>query len=236
MKNKKQKMLEYQDKYGHIPLDLDGRLNYLYDTLNIDDEKAQEILQYRYNYINSTTYKTINITMYEVPEYTPRPRARLITKNGIINAATGNNSFIQVYSITGKDNKQYMEMFTKENLKELESLLCTPCDLELNTYFPTPKYYNKIETFMAEIGLDRPIGKPDFDNIEKSYADMFTDNIWIDDIIVVDAVIRKFYSILPRVEITLKYQNHLYNKHQHKAMLKRANYNEGMNINYFGGI
>ena len=160
----------------------------------------------------------------------------VINKKDIINAVTGNNSFIQVYSLTGKDNKRYMETFTKDNLQELEYLLCTPCNLELRTYFPTPKYYNKTQMFMAEIGLDRPISKPDFDNVEKPYADMFTDNIWIDDIIVVDATIRKFYSILPRVEIILQYQNHLYNKHQHDSMLKRKNYTEGMNINYFGGI
>lgn len=235
MKNRKQKMLEYEMKYSNIPRDLNGRLNYLYDTLKIDDKKSNEILQYRDTYINSTYYKVINITMYEVPEHTPRPRARIINKKGIINAATGNNSFIQVYSLTGKDNKRYMEMFKQENLQELEYLLCTPCDLELRTYFPTPKYYNKTQIFMAEIGLDRPITKPDFDNIEKPYADMFTDNIWIDDIIVVDATIRKFYSILPRVEIILQYQNHLYNKFQHDAMLKRKNYVEGMNIDYFKG-
>ena len=236
MKNRKQKMLEYEMKYSGIPRDLEGRLNYLYETLQIDDNKSNDILAYRNAYIESTYYKTINITMYEVPEHTPRPRARIINKKGIINAATGNNSFIQVYSLTGKDNIRYMEAFTKDNLQELEHLLCTPCDLELRTYFPTPKYYNKTQMFMAEIGLDRPVSKPDFDNVEKPYADMFTDNIWIDDIIVVDATIRKFYSILPRVEIILQYQNHLYNKHQHDAMLRRKNYTEGMNINYFGGI
>jgi Holliday junction resolvase RusA-like endonuclease len=228
-------MLEYESKYYDIPRDLEGRINYLYDKLNIDDTKSEEILAYRDAYIQSTYYKTINITMYEIPEHTPRPRARIISKKGIINAATGNNSFIQVYSLTGRDNKQYMERFTKDNLQELEYLLCVPCNLELRTYFPTPKYYNKTQMFMAEIGLDRPINKPDFDNIEKSYGDMFTDNIWVDDIVVVDATIRKFYSILPRVEIILQYQNHLYNKHQHDAMLKRKNYTEGMNIDYFGG-
>lgn len=236
MKNRKQKMLEYEMKYSGIPKDLEGRLDYLYETLQIDDKKSKEILDYRNAYIESTYYKTINITMYEVPEHTPRPRARIINKQGIINAATGNNSFIQVYSLTGRDNKRYMEAFTKDNLQELEYLLCTPCDLELRTYFPTPKYYNKTQIFMAEIGLDRPVSKPDFDNVEKPYADMFTDNIWIDDIIVVDATIRKFYSILPRVEIILQYQNHLYNKHQHDAMIRRKNYTEGMNVNYFGGI
>ena len=45
MKNKKQKMLEYQEKYGHIPKDYIERLNYLYETLKIDDKKSDEILQ-----------------------------------------------------------------------------------------------------------------------------------------------------------------------------------------------
>lgn len=228
-------MIEYDQKYGHIPKDYISRLEYLYNILNIDDKKSDEILMARKNFIDSTYYQTIRIIMYEIPEYTPRPRARLIHKNGILNAVTGGNDFIQVYSITGRQNREYMKMFAKENLQELDQLLCTPCDIEYKTYFPTPSYYNKTQVFLAEIGLDRPLIKPDFDNIEKSYADSFTGNIWIDDIVVVDAIIRKYYSILPRVEIDLKYANQLCNYHQYKSMIKRKDYTEEMNINYFGG-
>jgi len=235
MKSRKEKMVEYQNKYGHIPKDYRQRLEWLYNTLKLDDEKSDEILLQRQAFINSTYFETIRMIMYEIPEYTPRPRARLINKKGIINAATGNSSFIQVYSITGKTNKEYMRMFKQENLAYLDHLLCTPCDIEYRAYFPTPSYYNKTQIFLAEIGLDRPIIKPDFDNIEKSYSDAFTDNIWIDDIVVVDATLRKYYSVLPRVEIDLKYSNQLYNIHQYKAMIKRKDYTEEMNVNYFGG-
>lgn len=228
-------MVEYQNRYGHIPKDYRQRLEWLYNTLKLDDEKSDEILLQRQAFINSTYFETIRMIMYEIPEYTPRPRARLINKKGIINAATGNSSFIQVYSITGKTNKEYMRMFKQENLAYLDHLLCTPCDIEYRAYFPTPSYYNKTQIFLAEIGLDRPIIKPDFDNIEKSYSDAFTDNIWIDDIVVVDATLRKYYSVLPRVEIDLKYSNQLYNIHQYKAMIKRKDYTEEMNVNYFGG-
>ena len=124
-------------------------------------------------------------------------------------------------------------MYTKQNLSELEQLLCTPCDIEYNVYFPTPSYYNKIQVFLAEIGIDRPISKPDFDNIEKSYADSFTNNIWIDDIVVVDASFHKYYSVLPRVEIKLIYSNHLYNIHQYKSMINRKDFSEEMNVDYF---
>lgn len=235
MKNKKQKLLEYEEKYGHIPKDYMDRLNWLYEILKFDDKKSDEFLSLRRNYINSTYYTTIEMTFYEIPEFTPRPRARLITKAGIINEITGGNSFIQVYSITGKQNHEFMKMYTRQNLQELEQLLCTPCDIEYNVYFPTPKYYNKNQIFMAEIGLDRPLIKPDFDNIEKSYSDAFTGNIWIDDIVVVDATFHKYYSVLPRVEILLKYSNQLYNLHQYKAMTSRKDFTDGMQVQYFGG-
>ena len=236
MKNKKQKILEYYDKYNHIPKGYIERLEWLYETLNIDDKKSDEILRARENFINTTYYNTINLVFYEIPEYTPRPRARIINRAGVINAATGNNSFIQVYSITGRQNREYMEMYTKQNLSELEQLLCTPCDIEYNTYFPTPSYYNKTQIFLAEIGLDRPIIKPDFDNIEKSYADAFTGNIWIDDIVVVDASFHKYYSVLPRVEIILKYSNQLCNNHQYKSMINRKDFTNEMNVDYFKNI
>ena len=233
--NKKQKILKYEEKYSNIPKDYKERLLYLYDTLKIDDVKSEEILQIRRNYILSTYYKCIRIVLYEEPEFTPRPRARIINKSGILNASTGNNSFIQIYSITGRENKEYMKMYTQQNMNELEQLLCTPCDIEYNVYFPTPSYYNKTQIFLAEIGIDRPISKPDFDNIEKCYADSFTGNVWIDDILVVDASFHKYYSILPRIEIKLLYQNYLYNKFQYKSMINRKDFTADMQVSYFGG-
>lgn len=234
MKNKKQKMFEYMQKYSDIPKDYVERLEYLYDKLGIDDEKSDEILRARTAYMNTTYYETIRLVLYEIPEHTPRPRARIINRAGIMNAVTGNNSFIQVYSITGRQNKEYMSMITKEQLPHLEQLLCTPCDIEYKTYFPTPSNFNKIDIFLAEIGINRPLVKPDFDNIEKSYADAFTDNIWVDDIVVMDATIRKYYSILPRVEIDLKYANQLQNIHQYKAITNRKDFIENnMHIDYF---
>lgn len=234
MKSRKEKMIEYDRKYGHIPKEYKSRLEFLYDTLKLDDNKSDEILQARNEFINSTYYETVRMILYEVPEYTPRPRARLINKKGVLNSI-GNSSFIQVYSITGRSNKEYMRMFTQENLSYLEQLLCTPCDIEFRAYFPTPSYYNKTQIFLAEIGLDRPLIKPDFDNIEKAYSDAFTGNIWIDDIVVVDATFRKYYSILPRMEIDLKYANQLCNNHQYKAMIKRKDFTDEMQVNYFGG-
>lgn len=235
MKDKKEKMVEYEMKYGHIPHDYEQRLYYLYDMLNLNDTISDRILQNRQAFINSMYYEIIRIILYEIPEHTPRPRARLINRRGLLNSI-GNNSFIQIYSITGQANHEYMRLFKQEHLPHLDHLLCTPCDVEFRAYFPTPNYYNKIQIFMAEMGLDRPIMKPDFDNIEKAYSDMFTGNIWLDDIIVVDAVFRKFYSILPRMEIDLKYANQVYNYHQYKAITTRKDFDPSTQLQYFGGV
>jgi len=235
MKSKREKILEYELKYQGIPKNYRERLCYLYDKLQIDDAKSIDIINARNAYINSTYFETIKIVLYEIPEHTPRPRARLINKKGIFNAITGGNGFIQIYSITGRENKEYMRMITKEQLPHLNQLLCTPCDIEYDCYFPTPSGYNKTDIFLAEIGVIRPLIKPDFDNIEKAYSDEFTGNVWIDDIIVVDATLRKFYSILPRVEINLKYSNQVANYVQYKSITNRKDFTEGMVLNYFGG-
>ena len=65
--------------------------------------------------------------------------------------------------------------------------------------------FNSTDTYLAELGLIRPLLKPDFDNIAKKYSDMYNGNVWLDDSLVIDGRIRKYYSILPRVEIRLRY-------------------------------
>lgn len=74
---------------------------------------------------------------------------------------------------------------------------------------------------LAELGMIRPLSKPDFDNVEKKYSDMYTGNIWVDDSIVIESNFNKYYSELPRIEITLRYMNMLYNKYQYKSASKR---------------
>lgn len=85
---------------------------------------------------------------------------------------------------------------------------------------------------MAEIGLNRPIVKPDFDNIEKLYSDMYNSNIWIDDALTISATIDKYYSILPRVEIDLNYLNAVYCKQQYDNIVKRKDYQDNMNLSF----
>lgn len=233
-KNRKKKMLEYDEKYSNIPKDYYKRLEWMYNTYKISDKKAENILKIRNNMINSYKYNTISFVLYEVPGGKERPRFRIISKKQLINGAINNPEFVHVYSLSGYEDHMYMNrLINTSDIIALDQLLCTPVYAEFISYFPTPKSYSQESKFLAEIGLDRPISKPDFDNIEKKYADMFNGNIWLDDIFVVDSCIHKFYSILPRLEIRLHFMNMVYNKNQYNMIMNRKDFKDNIQLKYF---
>lgn len=193
----------------------------------------KEIISTRDSILNSMYYKSLKICLYEEPEGTPRPRARLINRYNILDVSKADSNFIQIYSITGKADNMYMKKLVSQNdYLEANELIYTPCDVCVNVYFKPPSSFTINDLFLAEIGLIRPIKKPDWDNIGKKYSDMYNGNIWLDDDLVIDGQVRKWYSILPRVEIDLKYTNMLFNKSQYNQM--RSRLSEDININYWG--
>jgi Holliday junction resolvase RusA-like endonuclease len=220
-KNRKQKENEYVEKYGMIPIDYKERLYWLNDTLKINDRKAQEIIDIRNQMYNFLYYRTYKIILFEEPEGSPRPRFRLINRQNLVNSALANGSFVHVYSINAHEDNVFMSRLTDSELYELDSIIYTPCDVEYNTFHKTPSYFNTEETMLAEIGLQRPLTKPDWDNIGKKYSDMSNGNIWIDDTCVISGTVNKFYSVLPRVEINLKFLNCVYNRHQARSIAKK---------------
>lgn len=229
----KQRQKEYDSKYSNIPLDYKERLNWLCDTLNISYNETIDILKERDRRMNSLYYTMIRVILYQVPQGAKRPRYRFVNRSNLTSAAIQNPGFIHVYSPDASYNHDYMKrLMTNEDFIQLDHLICTPCDVHYRAYFPTPKSYNKIETFMAEIGLNRPLCKPDFDNIEKLYADMYNSNVWIDDALTISATIDKYYSILPRVEIDLSYLNAVYCKQQYTNIINRKDYDDSMNLSY----
>ena len=232
-KSRKQKASEYEEKYGHIPIDYQERLSWLYDTLHITEKQSFDIMMKRSSMLGSLYYYDFNVILFEVPEGSPRPRFRLVNRQNLANMAIANPSFIHVYSITGaEDNKFMRRLIDAGELSQLDGLIYTPCQVDINAYMKTPAQYNKEDTILAELGLHRPIFKPDFDNIAKKYSDMFNKNVWLDDTLVIDGSVHKYYSVLPRVEIRIKYLNMLYNKHQYSAINNRVDY-DGAPLDYF---
>lgn len=221
-KTRKQKEEIYREKYGNIPIDYEERLAWMYDMFHITENKANQILDARNQMFYFMYYKLFRIILFEEPEGTPRPRFRLINRQNFANTAINNGSFVHVYSINAHEDNVFMKRLMDEEIYELQDLIYQPCDVQYNVFFKTPSYYNTEQKILAEIGLDRPINKPDWDNIGKKYSDMYNGNVWVDDSCVVSGTVNKFYSILPRIEINLNFLNCLYNKHQAKSMQKRT--------------
>lgn len=219
MKKRKQKEIEYLENYQNIPKDYYQRLQYLYITLNINSKLEQEILDARNKMLQDLYCTDLFIILYEEPEGSPRPRFRLVNRKNLANQAMSNSQFVHVYSITGaEDNKFMRRLVTESDFIDINNLIYTPCYIEYTAFIKTPKSFNRKDTFLAEIGCIRPICKPDWDNIGKKYSDMYNGNIWLDDTLVIEGVVKKYYSILPRVEIKLKYLNMLYNKYQYNSI------------------
>ena len=222
MKKRKQKAEEYENKYSHIPKDYYQRLQWMYESMKLSDRTVREIFSKRDAMLASLYYNEFFIVLYEEPEGTPRPRFRLINRRNIGNAAMSNGSFVQVYSITGAEDQRFMKRLISDNdFMQFNQQLCTPLEISYDAFFKTPSGFNRVDTVLAELGLIRPLTKPDWDNIGKKYSDMYNSNIWLDDSFVISGAVNKYYSILPRVEIRLKYLNMVYNRYQYNAIRNR---------------
>lgn len=233
MSTLKKKQQEYEMKYGDIPLDYRERLEWMCDKYKLSTTDMDYILFERDRRMNSLYYTTIRVILYRIPEGAKRPRYRFVSRQNLISAAKENPGYVHVYSPDAAANHNYMKkLVSDQEFIQLDHIICTPCDVHYKAYFPTPKSYNKYETFMAEIGLNRSLVKPDFDNIEKLYADMYNSNVWIDDALTIDAKIGKYYSILPRVEIDLKYLNAVFCKQQFDNITNRKDYDQSMNLSF----
>lgn len=227
-KNRKQKQEIYNEKYKSIPLDKIDRLNYMCDLYNINEKKMEEILLKRDNALNNLYFKELKVILYEEPEGTQRSRFRIINRKNFHIEAISNSSFVHVYSPHAKDDFLFMQKLTDSELIQLDYLINTPVYLNIDSYTKTPTVYNTVDTMLAEIGIIRPpMDKPDWDNIGKKYSDMNNHNLWLDDSSVMDGEVHKYYSILPRLEISIYYLNCVYNRHQYNKIIKRKDYDGG---------
>lgn len=231
MKSRKNKQKLYDKLYNHIPKDYDERLEWMVDQFHLNSMKMDSIIG-KYNTMKKQLYyKRFFIVLYEIPEGSPRPRFRLVNRKNLRNIAIANPNFIHVYSPVGAEDHKFMkQLLTKQDFTDYNKLIYTPCIVNYKAFFKTPSSFNSVEKYLAELGVYNPISKPDWDNIGKKYCDMTNENIWVDDRLVIKGTVEKYYSILPRVEITIDYLNMLQNKQQAES-LKKIFKND---IRYFG--
>ena len=225
MKTRKQKEAEYKEKYNDIPRDYRDRLEWMIDNYHISEKNMQEIIERRDNMIDHIQFYDFVVILYMEPEGTPRHRYRLITPKNYTNAAL-NSPYVHIYQPRASEDHAYLQKLVSSEIIQLQQFVQTPFACNINAFFKTPSGYSRSDTFIAEIGLDFNIKKPDVDNVEKKYLDMFNQNIWLDDNMCFSGRLNKFYSVLPRVEIHIRYMNCAMNKYQYNRITSRVGYKD----------
>ena len=77
-------------------------------------------------------------------------------------------------------------------------------DMMIIAYYSVPKSASKKKKALMLEGAIRPSKKPDMDNVVKVIADSLNNIAYKDDTQIVDAMIRKFYSDTPRVDVVIQ--------------------------------
>lgn len=201
MKKQNDQKALYEEKYGSIPKDPKECMDYLLSKMKMSDKKMQ-LLTNTITTIKKISWKELSFTIYLLPKATPRPRT---TKNG------------HFYVMGAGDNKKFFKEFISD---QNVTIITTPIKFECRTYFPIPSSMNNIEKICAEMGLIRPISKPDWDNVAKTYCDMITNLLIYDDSLIIDGRCEKYYSVKPRIEIVIRYMEDFDSIFNKKKMLK----------------
>ena len=155
---------EYNEKYGDIPKDMVGRIDYLLSTIKSKRSIHGLILDNIKKCLNRE-WEEIRYTIYLLPKATPRPRS---TSNGFF------------YVKGASDNKA---LFKKEMVNFKHDMIYTPCKFYCNSYLPIPKSMNNLEKILAELGFVYSL-LPEFDNLIKTYTDMIKGTLIYDDSII----------------------------------------------------
>lgn len=182
---------DYNEKYGEVSVNRIDRFIDLMKKLKVKDKEIKPLRQKALSLIYSK-WSEFSFVIYYTPEATPRPRSG---KFGFYVKGAADN-----YKIFG----EFMNDLRKTKKVDV---ITTPTKLRIDSYFPIPVGMNRLEKVLAELKLIRPISKPDWDNVGKTYSDMIQKNLLLEDATIITGISNKYYSSKPRVEITLEYMN-----------------------------
>lgn len=191
---------EYEKRYGEISKNSSERIMSLESSFRKNDHN---ILIDEIKRIKNIKWKRKTFVIYILPKATPRPRLGV---NG-------------TFYVKGAQNNK--KIFEKYLLNQNVNMIYTPTKFCCKSYFPIPKGMSRIEKVLAEMGLIRPISKPDWDNVGKSYCDMIQGFLIYDDSLIIEGSSKKYYSTKPRIEITISYMEDFDSQFNKKKMLKR---------------
>ena len=189
IKSRKQLIKSYNESYPNRTDDIEYHLRLYFQERNWDIEKASVKAKRKLEKImEEREYQTIHITMYEYPMKTDRPR---VFRN-------------HMYSPNAADNHKYFEKAFKSIIKNF-NLINTPATILIEAYMEMPKQIKPDGVILFEGKVLDVVDTPDYDNIGKCYTDILKNTLVTDDDLFHEGTIKKYYSVLPRVEITIRY-------------------------------
>ena len=200
-KSRKQLLKEYNEKYPIRIPDSTLALKHYFKTHGYNLEKAvRKATKKASQILERREYEHIRIVMYEYPMKTDRPR----TFGG------------RTFSPNAKDNHDYFEKAVKSVTKSFK-LINTPAEISIEAYLEMPSAVPPDEVLLFEAKLLNPIDYPDYDNLGKCYTDMLKNTLIIDDDIFYKGTITKYYSVMPRVVMTITFLS----KHESDFIYKK---------------
>jgi len=210
IKTRDQKLAEYEEKHSDRTGDPVQELKRYLATQKNPDKWIAKAREKALLIMDQREYESIRITAYEYPMKTDRPR----TMNG------------HTWSPNASANKSYFDRAIKSVVETIK-LVNTPGEIEVEAYLEMPAQVPPDEVILFEAKLLNPVDKPDYDNVGKCYTDVLTDVLVSDDDIFWRGEVRKYYSLLPRVVITITYikkheSNYIYKKLKNRKSIKEG--------------
>lgn len=113
-------------------------------------------------------------------------------------------NFVSTYTPT--KTRDYEDLIKDAARKAMGSneLLETPVTVAIYITVPIPSSYSKKRTEACLSGFERPIKKPDIDNVAKCFLDAMNEIVYRDDTQVLTLHITKVYGTVGMVEVMVK--------------------------------
>ena len=198
---------KWKEKYGNLPEEQDELIELIKNIKKIDYDKYLKEKQR----IENIEWKKIEFDLPLLPSVTPRARYSSV-----------NNTF---YVKGAAENKKIIKKLIKYS--EIISTVTKFC---VDCYFPTPISILKgYEILLAEEKKILPMITKDWDNLGKTYSDMIQGYLIVNDNIICDGRVRKFFSIRPHVFITIEYQSEYDSDYNKKRVESSKSYKKCFN-------
>lgn len=138
----------------------------------------------------------------------------MLDKNMITFTVDGQPKIKQRVRFSKKNKKPYTPYETisyenwvktcyKNQIGDIAFPSTEPLKISITAYFQIPTTWSKKKKAQAADGIIKPTNSKDVDNIAKIILDSLNGIAYIDDHYVTDLKVKKRYSIIPRVEITI---------------------------------